>query len=187
MTVGLPVALVYALALVIGYGYSAPPLRLMTRGLGEFAAALTVALLTPLAGYGVAAGGLGASVLWLSLPLLATSLAFMIVVALPDYEVDDPTGKRNWVVRLGRDGAGHVHNGLLVLSYALLALVTLAGHLPGQVAATLDLVVGRLYRFIAGDGCIGAPHVIRSALKGGLHLLGDARVELACAHQPIKR
>jgi 1,4-dihydroxy-2-naphthoate octaprenyltransferase len=141
LTVGWPVAFVYALALAIGYGYSAPPLRLMNRGLGELAAASTVALLTPMAGYGIAAGTLSASVLWLGLPLLPTSLAFMIAVELPDYEADRPTGKLNWVVRLGRDRAGHLHNGLLVTSYALLGIVTLAGYVPGQVTALLSLTL----------------------------------------------
>jgi 1,4-dihydroxy-2-naphthoate octaprenyltransferase len=141
LTVGWPALSIYAGALLVGYGYSAPPLRLMTRGLGELFAATTVALLTPLAGYSVAAGRLSASVIWPGLPLLATSLAFMIVVALPDYESDKPTNKRNWVVRLGRDRAGHVHNGLLALSYVLLILVATADRLPAQVATLLWLTL----------------------------------------------
>jgi 1,4-dihydroxy-2-naphthoate octaprenyltransferase len=137
LTIGWPVVLVYLCALVIGYGYSAPPLRFMTRGVGELTAALTVALLTPLAGYGVAAGQLSADVLWLALPLLATSTAFMIAVELPDYDADRQTGKRTWVVRLGRDRAGYVHNALLVLSYLLLALLAAAGRLPRRVVVLL--------------------------------------------------
>ena len=73
MTVGWPAVSVYVVALAIGYGYSAPPLRLMTRGLGEFVAAATVALLTPLAGYGVAAGRLSADLLWLGLVFFGAS------------------------------------------------------------------------------------------------------------------
>jgi 1,4-dihydroxy-2-naphthoate octaprenyltransferase len=102
---------------------------------------LAVALLTPLAGYGVTAGRLSVSVLWLGLPLLATSLAFMILVELPDYDADRLTGKRNWVVRLGRDWAGHTHNGLLVLSYLLLALVAVTGYIPQPAAALLWLTL----------------------------------------------
>jgi 1,4-dihydroxy-2-naphthoate octaprenyltransferase len=131
------VTLVYCLGLLIGYGYSAPPLRLMTRGLGELAAAATVALLTPLAGYGAAAGRLSPSLFWLGLPLLSMSAAFMIAVELPDLEADRPTGKRNWVVRLGRDRAGILHNGLLVLSYLLLAFLSAVGCLPEPVVSLL--------------------------------------------------
>lgn len=137
LTVGWPVACVYAAALTIGFGYSAPPLRLMVRGLGELAAAATVALLTPMAGYGVAAGRLSPRVIWLGLPLLAISTAFMITVELPDYEADRPTGKRTWVVCLGRNRAGYVHNGLLVLSYVLLAFVSTTARLPTQVVELL--------------------------------------------------
>jgi 1,4-dihydroxy-2-naphthoate octaprenyltransferase len=131
------VTLVYVIAFVIGYGYSAPPLRLMTRGMGELVAASAVAFLTPMAGYAVTAGRLSASVAWLGLPLLAMSLAFMITVELPDYDVDRRTDKRNWVVRLGRDRAGSLHNGLVILSYLLLAFVAAMGRLPDRVAALL--------------------------------------------------
>jgi 1,4-dihydroxy-2-naphthoate octaprenyltransferase len=96
-----------------------------------------VALLTPLVGYGVASGQLSASVIWLGLPLLPIGLAFMILVELPDYEADHPTDKRNWVVRLGRDRAGNLHNSLLLLSYVLLALVAGTGRLPAPVAGLL--------------------------------------------------
>jgi 1,4-dihydroxy-2-naphthoate octaprenyltransferase len=132
---------VYSVALLIGYAYSAPPLSLMSRGLGELAAALTVALLTPLAGYSVAAGHLDAAILWLALPLVMVSLAFMIAVELPDYESDEPTGKRNWVVRMGRNRAGQLHNGMLVSAYGLLCVVGATGHVPGRVTALLWLTL----------------------------------------------
>jgi 1,4-dihydroxy-2-naphthoate octaprenyltransferase len=137
LTVGWPAGVVYLAGLLVGYGYSAPPLRLMTRGLGELAAAATVALLTPLAGYSVAAGRWSADAFWMGLPLLALSVAFMLTVELPDLEADRPTGKRNWVVRLGRDRAGQLHNGVLVLAYVLLALVGASGRLPARVTALL--------------------------------------------------
>jgi 1,4-dihydroxy-2-naphthoate octaprenyltransferase len=168
------VTLVYASALAIGYGYSAPPLRFMSRGLGELVAACTVALLTPAAGYGVASGRLSVSLVWLGLPLLAMGVAFMIAVELPDYEADHPTGKRNWVVRLGRQQATTVHNGLLVLAYALLALVGATGRLPVQVAAllwwTLPLAVWQI-----GNGWLQVRHGWRHfALlpAGGMALIG---------------
>jgi 1,4-dihydroxy-2-naphthoate octaprenyltransferase len=135
------VALIYVVAWVIGFGYSAPPLRLMTRGLGEGAAAFVVALLTPMAGFAVASGELSARVVWLGLPLVTASMAFMITVELPDYDVDLCTGKRNWVVRLGRDRSGTLHNALLLLSYFTLAAVSVSGKLPGRVATLLWLTV----------------------------------------------
>ena len=135
------VALIYVIAWVIGVGYSAPPLRLMTRGLGEGAAAFVVALLTPMAGFAVASGELSARVVWLGMPLMAASMAFMITVELPDYDVDLCTGKRNWVVRLGRDRSGALHNALLLISYLALAAVCVSGKLPGRVATLLWLTV----------------------------------------------
>jgi 1,4-dihydroxy-2-naphthoate octaprenyltransferase len=135
------VALIYVIAWVIGVGYSAPPLRLMTRGLGEGVAAFVVALLTPMAGFAIASGELSARVVWLGLPLMAASLAFMITVELPDYDVDLCTGKRNWVVRLGRDRSGDLHNALLLVSYLTLAAVCVSGKLPERVVMLLWLTV----------------------------------------------
>jgi 1,4-dihydroxy-2-naphthoate octaprenyltransferase len=137
LTAGWPVLLVYLLALLIAYSYSAPPLRLMTRGWGEPAAALTIAWLSPLAGYGVATGHWSTEVLWLGLPLFGLSLAFMILVALPDREADASTGKHSWVVRLGRERAGMLHNGLLIASYLLLPVAAEVGNLPSVVVALL--------------------------------------------------
>jgi 1,4-dihydroxy-2-naphthoate octaprenyltransferase len=141
LTVGWPALPIYGAAVVIGYGYSAPPLHLMTRGLGEPAAASTVALLTPLAGYSVALGRVDGYVLLVILPLLALSLAFMIAVELPDYEADRPTGKRNWVVRLGRRRAGVLHNGFLLAAYSLLALIAASGCVPAPVVSLLWLTL----------------------------------------------
>jgi 1,4-dihydroxy-2-naphthoate octaprenyltransferase len=152
LTVGWPATLVYAAALCLGYGYSAPPLRLMTRGWGELAAAATVALLTPLAGYGVAAGRLSAGVIWTGLPLLGLSLAFMIAVELPDYEADRTTDKRNWVVRLGRGRAGNLHNGLVALSFVLLAFLAAGERLPSQVVVLLWLTLPLAVWQIGGVG-----------------------------------
>ena len=175
--------LIYAAALLLGYGYSGPPFRLMTRGLGELLAALTVAVLTPLAGYGVAADRLNASVIWPGLPLLAVSLAFMLAVELPDYETDRLTAKRTWVVRLGRARANGLHNGLLIFSYLLLALVTMTGRLPEQVAAllwlTLPLAVWqvggvwlRIHRRWRHDGALAGGGMALVGLYGLLAGLG---------------
>jgi 1,4-dihydroxy-2-naphthoate octaprenyltransferase len=69
------------------------------------------------------------------------SLAFILLVELPDFDVDRLTEKRTWVVRLGRDRAGHAHNGLLALSYLLLTFITAAGYIPRPVAILLWLTL----------------------------------------------
>ena len=86
---------------VLAWCYSAPPLRLMSRGLGELDTALVVGVLVPLAGYAAFAGRVGDAP---SGAVTATALAMfamMLCVELPDAGADHAAGKRNLVVRWG--------------------------------------------------------------------------------------
>jgi 1,4-dihydroxy-2-naphthoate octaprenyltransferase len=88
-------------AIAIGaWMYSAPPLRLVARGLGELDAALVVAVLVPASAYAAFAGRLDPLLLVaLQGPFLAM-LVMMLCVELPDAAVDAAVGKRTWAVRL---------------------------------------------------------------------------------------
>jgi len=74
----------------------------------------------------------------------------------------------------GRRRATAVHNGLLILAYALLALVGATGHLPAQVAAllwwTLPLAVWQI-----GNGWLQvhmAGGILALLPAGGMVLIG---------------
>ncbi|HEV8020376.1 MAG TPA: prenyltransferase [Candidatus Lustribacter sp.] len=86
---------------VLAWVYSAPPVRLLARGLGELDAIAVVALLVPLAGYVTFARGAGAHVLVAVLPGICAMFAMMLAVEIPDVGADTATGKRNLVVRWG--------------------------------------------------------------------------------------
>lgn len=95
------VAVLGAAILAGGWLYSAPPLRLAARGLGEVDAALVVAGLVPAAADAAFAGRLDPVLLpVLTGPLLAM-VAMMLCVELPDCGEDAGGGKRTWVVRWG--------------------------------------------------------------------------------------
>jgi len=83
------------------WAYSAPPLRLLARGLGEIDAIVVVALLVPLAGYATFAHALGAHALLATLPGACAMFAMMLTVEIPDVAADAASGKRNLVVRWG--------------------------------------------------------------------------------------
>ena len=85
----------------LAWAYSAPPLRLLARGLGELDAVAVVALLVPLAGYTAFAHQPGAHVLFASLPGACAMFAMMLAVEIPDARADAATRKRNLVVRWG--------------------------------------------------------------------------------------
>jgi 1,4-dihydroxy-2-naphthoate octaprenyltransferase len=85
-----------------GWFYSAPPLRLAYRGLGEFSMILSVGLLIPGLGYLVTNGQMNQDGLFFMVPLMLYGLAFILTVEIPDMEADRLGDKRTWVAQKGR-------------------------------------------------------------------------------------
>lgn len=119
----------------LGWAYSAPPVRLVSRGMGEPATATAVGALVPGMGYWSLRGRLDEG-FWLLLPpLLACGLAFILAVEIPDMEADRLGGKHTWVVRRGRGAAFAAVAALTALATAwLLAHPAL---FPGRYRASM--------------------------------------------------
>ncbi len=129
---GLAAVILAGLALFLGWTYSAPPFRWLSRGVGEVITAFVVAVLTPSLGFYLQAGTLPG---WL-LPVLwapfCLQFCFQVCVNYPDAEADAAAGKRNLVVR-NRKGATRAYQAALVAAYLAVPLLLLAG-LPFAVA-----------------------------------------------------
>ena len=87
---------------LLGWFYTAPPLRLAYRGLGELSIALAIGFLLPGMGYLVMRGYWNGDGLLFTVPLMLYGLAFILAVEIPDEEVDRLGNKRTWVARRGR-------------------------------------------------------------------------------------
>jgi 1,4-dihydroxy-2-naphthoate octaprenyltransferase len=87
---------------LLGWFYSAPPLRLAYRGLGELSMIFTIGLLIPGLGYLVTSGHMSQDGLLFVVPLMLYGLAFILAVEIPDVEADRLGNKRTWVARKGR-------------------------------------------------------------------------------------
>ncbi len=85
----------------LGWFYSAPPLSLSYRGLGELSTMLAVGIFMPGMGYFVASGTIDSLFQMLILPLSCYGLFFIITVELPDVE-SDLGHKKNLLVKYGR-------------------------------------------------------------------------------------
>jgi 1,4-dihydroxy-2-naphthoate polyprenyltransferase len=127
-----------ALVLVLAWTYSAPPLRLCARGLGELDTALVVTVLVPWLGFYLQAPSMrGVTQLALTIvPLALLQFAMLIAIEFPDAVGDAATGKRTLVVRLGASAAARLYAAVNVAAFAW-PLVALALGLPLRVAIAL--------------------------------------------------
>jgi 1,4-dihydroxy-2-naphthoate octaprenyltransferase len=99
---------------IIGWFYTAPPVRLSYRGLGEMTTMLVIGFFIPELGYWAIKGGVDEFYLLFVVPFSLYGLALIINVEVPDREADARANKKNLIVRKGR-GVG-----LLVSACALL-------------------------------------------------------------------
>jgi 1,4-dihydroxy-2-naphthoate octaprenyltransferase len=118
------VILLVVLGNLAGWYYSAPPLRLSARGLGEVCYTLNFGILVPAMGYFSLSGAMERGGLPFVIPLCLYGLASILDVEMPDLEVDREGGKRTWVVRWGRAFGFRVIGGLLLLGTACFFLLS---------------------------------------------------------------
>ena len=96
---------VLALVLVgnlLGWYYSAPPIRMVARGWGEFATALGIGGVIPGVGYLVIAGTPDPFFFVFSIPLFCYGCYFIMNVEIPDEEADRRAGKWTIVAKRGQ-------------------------------------------------------------------------------------
>ncbi len=86
---------------LLGFFYTAPPLRLGYRGLGEIVVFLTLGIGATLGADAVTAGRFGLTAVWGGVPLGLTVAALLHANNLRDRAEDARSGKRTLAVRLG--------------------------------------------------------------------------------------
>jgi len=127
------------LALFLAWFYSAPPLRLHSRGLGELVGALLIPGLTVLTGFYLQYGRLTVLPLLAIFPLSCLQFCMLLAVAFPDAAGDSAVGKRTLVVRLGSRNAAQLYAALMTAAYLSLPLLVVMG-LPALVALAIGLM-----------------------------------------------
>lgn len=122
--------------LLIGWAYSAPPLQLMARGVGE-AAIVAGWLMVVLGTDFVQRGELAALPLVAGLPFALLVAAILYLNQFPDVRADEAAGKRTLIVRLGPQKARWGYPLLAAAAYLWLASAVVAGALPAVCAVAL--------------------------------------------------
>jgi len=93
---------------LLGYFYSANPIKLSYRGLGEIATMLGVGLFMTGMGYFVAQGQLNNNFFIFAIPLTIYGLFFIITVELPDKKSDNLANKKTLVAKYGEKTAKQI-------------------------------------------------------------------------------
>jgi 1,4-dihydroxy-2-naphthoate octaprenyltransferase len=123
-----------ATGLFLGFAYTAPPLKLVYRGFGEFIIVLTFGLFVVGGAYVAQIGDVTLQALFASLPvwlpagLLTANI--LLVNTFPDAAADRAAGKRTFVVRFGPQNGIVLSMGFVLLSYVTLFVGVLLGVLP---------------------------------------------------------
>jgi 1,4-dihydroxy-2-naphthoate polyprenyltransferase len=153
VSTGVAVLPLILLTLFLAWSYSAPPLRLHSRGIGELTTALIVPGLTPLTGYVLQVGRLDALPFLAIIPLCCLQFCMLLAIEFPDAESDRAAHKRTLIVRLSADRSACFYALILIITYLSLPLLVAAG-LPPFVAlafaCTSPLALVQLYNLRRG-------------------------------------
>jgi len=134
----------------LAHFYTAPPLKLAYRGLGEPAVALAFGVLPVAGSYFVQAGSFSWRVVLASFPITFAVVLILWVNQLVDYEPDRDVGKRNLVVILGHRAAGRA--GVLTLALLVFASLFAAVFTASLIPLTLVSVLAfGLVRTVVAD------------------------------------
>jgi 1,4-dihydroxy-2-naphthoate polyprenyltransferase len=140
-----------AAGVVISVFYTAPPFRLVHRGVGELAVALGFGPIMLLGAYFVQAERFSFEAIYLSIPVAILIALVLYVNEIPDRAGDDAAGKRTLPVRWSKDAVIRVYLWAAGLASAMIAVGAVTGILPRPTLialATIPLAVkvGRALR-----------------------------------------
>ena len=102
--------------IISGFFYSNRPFRWASRGVGELLIAFCYGWLPIATGFYLLAGRLDHQVSLLSIPVALSVFNVILVNEFPDEEADRTVGKRNLVVRFGRERTSDLYLGLSILA-----------------------------------------------------------------------
>lgn len=130
----LPLGIIGILA---GFFYTAKPVQLAYRGVGEIFIGFSYGWLPVLTGYYLQSGKFSLLAALISFPIAISIFEVIFINELPDYGSDKVSSKNNLVVKMGLEKSALVYNLLLVLTFisiipafffqlSLIALVFLA-------------------------------------------------------------
>ena len=126
--------------LLVSVFYTAPPLRLVHRGLGEMAVGVGFGPIMVLGAYYVQAHRFTWEAFYVSLPVAILISLVLYVNEIPDRAGDAAAGKRTLPVRWSKDRVIAVYAAAVVVAYALIAGGALSGLLAAPTVIALATI-----------------------------------------------
>ena len=149
--------------------YTAPPIRLVSRGVGELFIGLNFGVLMTLGAYMVQTQAFSWQPVMASIPVSLLIAAVLYINEFPDYAADKAAGKNHWVVRLGRPRAVAGYEALMLGTYVSIAIGVIFGWIPYSAAWGLPLFA--LLGFISLPKALKAVRVARLYHSQSDHLV----------------
>ena len=119
-----------------GFFYTAPPFKLVHRGVGEIFIGLNFGVLLTLGSYFVQTGTFAVEPAVASLPVAFLITAVLYINEFQDYNADKSVGKNHWVIRLGKKRATRGFAIIMLLVYlSIVAGVVIKMLTPWALAA----------------------------------------------------
>jgi 1,4-dihydroxy-2-naphthoate octaprenyltransferase len=123
-----------------GFFYTAPPVDLAKRGIGELFIGLNFGILMTLGAYYVQIGSLAWEPVLAAVPVSILIATLLYINEFQDYAADKAAGKKHLVVRLGKKKAAKGHAVLLSSVYVYIGVVVALGLIsPFSMIAFLTL------------------------------------------------
>jgi len=143
-----PILGLTALGLFLAYFYTAPPLKLAYRGLGELAVGTGFGPVIVMGTYFVQKQAFSVDALVASIPIGILIMLILYVNEIPDAEFDAIAGKRHLLTRFTREQALLFLAASLAATYAVIALIPVLGLGPPTVLIALATIprAVRIYR-----------------------------------------
>ena len=125
-----PILSLMLLGFILSFFYTAPPLKLAYRGVGEIAVGVGFGPVIVLGSYYVQTQGFHIAPLLASLPVGILIALILYANEIPDKRADALAGKRTLVVRLDDQTVMKLYKALIALVYAIIVLTFAAGYAP---------------------------------------------------------
>jgi len=137
------------IGMIAGFFYSTPPLRWVKRGVGELLIGFCYGWLPVAAAFYLQAGTIDNIVHWISVPIACTIFNVILINEFPDYPADLIEGKKNLVIRLGKNTAALLYIAMTVIAWTAFGLsvsqglpaVTFLFYLPVFILSLLLIVL----------------------------------------------